>query len=310
MISRVACAIRRYVLQRIFLIVMPIAVIVIPVWIYLQDEVATYPSTTDYYIRFQTSEMANDTFETPTKENATLVQIPYESNGETISSTTTGSENSVDSISSTTDQSEIKTTDAYLTEAAATSTTEGDYSSYEIPLKIILPFEHVHKSSDDRTFSRYNYILLKVDDQSYHEHIFSDNSDILSPINAEKRVEQPVPDETTNVYGELTSMDTGSTVDNTDPVPTIDSSNCPILVDSEGYQYELDKHYKINDDSNNAVIEFDDIKLAHKKFKDDISVDNNIAGNIPDQTDDQEFRSMSSDILSAHYQKLYKWLNW
>lgn len=274
----------------------------------MQDEVTTYSPTTDF-IPFQTSETANDTFEASTKENNHFVEIPYESTGETILSATSGSDSFDDSISTTTDQSEVKTTDVYLSENTATSTTEGDYSSYEIPLKIILPFEHVHKSSDERTFSRYNYILLKVDDQSYHEHIYSDNSDILSPINAEKAVERPL-DETTNVYDDVTSLDEGSTVDNTDAIPTIDSRNCPILVDSEGYQYELDKHYKITDDSNNAVIEFDDIKIAHKKFKDDISVDNNIAGNIPDQTEDQEFRSMSSDILSTHYQKLYKWLNW
>lgn len=46
--------------------------------------------------------------------------------------------------------------------------------NYSIPLKIILPVEHLHQNSIDETYSKYNYIVLKSDDSDYHEHLTQD----------------------------------------------------------------------------------------------------------------------------------------
>lgn len=53
-------------------------------------------------------------------------------------------------------------------------TENNDNDNYSIPLRIILPVEHLHYSSADKTYSKYNYIILNTKDQSFHGHLESD----------------------------------------------------------------------------------------------------------------------------------------
>lgn len=201
---------------------------------------------------------------------------------------------------------ETSTIDEYTD---AHTATESDYSSYVIPLKIILPIEHVHKASDDQSFARYNYILLKVDDVAYHEHINSDNPDILIPVRAENAAKSAIALQSTSEHSASSDAGADNTiVDNTETMPAIQSNGNSILIDPQGFRYELDRHYKIADDSDNVLVEFDDIKVAQTSQKErwnDFEPEQSAVG-----ADDEQFRSMSSEILSAHYRKLYQWLTW
>lgn len=49
-----------------------------------------------------------------------------------------------------------------------------DNDNYSIPLRIILPVEHLHYNAADETYSKYNYILLNTEDQSFHGHLEDD----------------------------------------------------------------------------------------------------------------------------------------
>lgn len=51
---------------------------------------------------------------------------------------------------------------------------EGDADNYSIPLRIILPVEHLHYNQADETYSKYNYIVLNTNDQSFHAHLEND----------------------------------------------------------------------------------------------------------------------------------------
>lgn len=248
----------------------------------------------------------------------------YSSNPDKALGSTAFNENSIDPTTFDLNGNENRTT---VTDAHDTSTgngtsttdestetqpaTESDYSSYVIPLKIILPVEHVHRSSDDESFARYNFILLKVDDVAYHEHIASDNPDTLIPVHANKDSQMAVTIQSTTAFEDSTSTDSSddvSTTDRTEMVPVPHAAETSILVDPQGYRYELDRHYKIADESDNVLIEFDDIKVAQTGEKErwiDFEPEQSSIG-----SDDEQYRAMSSDFLSAHYRKLYQWLTW
>lgn len=180
-----------------------------------------------------------------------------------------------------------------------------DYSSYEIPLKIILPIEHVHKSIDDDSYTRYNYILLTDGDLNAHEHIYSDNPDVLIPVHASKYGKVASFLQSSNTNDESTTDN-----ENNNPITPSDESSTALL-DPLGFQFEVGKHYQIMDELNNTVVEFDDVKLArtHTEENDD-DVDTE---HIVSYDDDEQARSKSNfdaKILSEHYKKLNQWLNW
>ncbi|XP_063706861.1 uncharacterized protein LOC134835817 [Culicoides brevitarsis] len=51
---------------------------------------------------------------------------------------------------------------------------EEDDSNFSIPLRIILPVEHLHYNKAEDTYSKYNYVVLNTDDQSEHKHLDHD----------------------------------------------------------------------------------------------------------------------------------------
>lgn len=194
---------------------------------------------------------------------------------------------------------------------------------YVIPLKIILPVEHVHKSRTNHSFVRYNYILLKVDDITYHEHIPSDNSEILFPVDRQAALSPTemftsVPDS----YSEsgATTTTTTLTVTTTANVFDIDRNehainsvqNDIVLVDSQGYHYELSHHVKIMDEFETNVVEFDSITMVRAKDDNElypIQVTKRILSDDDEQID-HEKNDINVTQYERHYAKIFQWLHY
>lgn len=194
------------------------------------------------------------------------------------------------------------------------------YASYIIPLKIILPIEHVHKTKENNTFERFNYILLKVDDASYHEHIYSDNSDFLLPVerNTTTPTEKPVFDIENNT--EITTNTTNMINSNgremiLDPIQS-DENTDTVLVDSQGYRYELGKHYKILNEQDVSIVEFDEIEMqrdkipnkSHNQISKRILVDDNET--IKSTTEQPQKNHLNNEQYEGHYAKIFQWLHY
>lgn len=195
------------------------------------------------------------------------------------------------------------------------------YASYVVPLKIILPVEHVHKSQKSNSFERYNYILLKVDDVSYHEHIHSDTREILYPLN---RLTSP-PEELVSASDNDNNIEaTTNTLNIFDAdgneystISTKSDKNGGVLVDSQGYRYELKNHFQIVDEQKN--VEFDEIAVARSKVPQKlesnpipkrISIDhsNSIATTVIDSN--HQNSHISADQYERHYAKIFQWLHY
>lgn len=202
-------------------------------------------------------------------------------------------------------------------------TDSSNYSSYIIPLKIILPVEHVHKSNTNDTFERFNYILLKVDDASYHEHIFSDNPDILVPFNVNQTTSKNISSidvsittttESATDFVNTIDLD-GSTSSDTEfettdkAIPISELENDQVLMDSQGYRYELGKHYKITDDSAASIIEFDDIEMIRPKIETKPK-SQTITKRVLNNADDDQLGSTTSDEYETHYARIFQWLHY
>lgn len=70
-----------------------------------------------------------------------------------------------------------------LEKNSTTTTTpaEDEDSNYIIPLRVIFPAEHVHRDTENpfAKFKKYNYFVLRTDNQSYHGHLDSDPPEIV-----------------------------------------------------------------------------------------------------------------------------------
>lgn len=214
------------------------------------------------------------------------------------------------------------------------------YDSYVVPLKIILPVEHVHKIAENGSFARFNYILLKVDDPTYHEHIKnSDKSDLLLPVNENSAtptlidVDSGGTTETINQIAHVKSDGVAKEMldpNNSDGANATSKSaakNNVTLIDADGFRYKLGKHYRISDDdedNNNTknndtlVVEFDDIAMMLPEIpptitKEPISkriLDDDSAVPKVTQTDDTQRNTASTDQYEGHYAKIFQWLHY
>lgn len=184
--------------------------------------------------------------------------------------------------------------------------------SYIIPLKIIIPVEHVHKSSKTNSYERYNHILLNADNISYHGHIHSDNPEILFPLNhSPERMISTVNDDNEATTNQPNIFDSDEIESDADLIHT--DKNDVVLVDSQGYRYELKDHIQISDDQKSNVIEFDEIVMAHSKPSIEQSI-NQMSKRIHDNTEqtttDYRTNSISADQYEEHYAKIFQWLHY
>lgn len=232
--------------------------------------------------------------------------------------------------------------DAAAASAAAAADIDANSDStsdapYIIPLKIILPVEHVHKSKTNNSYVRYNYILLKVDDITYHEHIPSDNSEILFPLVDNAQTESPMewftsgPESdnshetttTTATIGTVTA-DKQATATSTANVFDIDGNdhtnanaaqNDIVLVDSQGYRYAMTQHIKIMDEFETNVVEFDNIAMVREKV-DSKSNPKQATKRILSDDDEQqqqidhEMNDINVSQYERHYAKIFQWLHY
>lgn len=209
---------------------------------------------------------------------------------------------------------------------------------YVIPLKIILPVEHVHKSKTNNSYIRYNYILLKVDDIAYHEHIPSDNTEILFPLVDNEQTENPTEmvtsvadidnghEATTSTIAPIVTVtDKATATTSTANVFDIDanehtenanaSQNDIVLVDSQGYRYELSHHIKIMDEFETNVVEFDSIAMVREKDDSSKAHTNHATKRILNDDDEQqqidhEKNDINISKYERHYAKIFQWLHY
>lgn len=194
---------------------------------------------------------------------------------------------------------------------------------YVIPLKIILPVEHVHKSKTNNTFVRYNYILLKVDDITYHEHIPSDNSEILFPVD-NSQTSNPtemftfMPDsdsahEATTTTGTVTTTANVFDIDGNEHNAN-SVQNDIVLVDSQGYRYDLSHHIKIMDEFDTNVVEFDSIAMIRPKVVSKPYSNQATKRILSDDDEQQQIDHENNDInvsqYERHYAKIFQWLHY
>lgn len=204
-----------------------------------------------------------------------------------------------------------------------TDVESSSYASYVVPLKIILPIEHVHRSTKNDTFERFNYILLKVDDSSYHEHIYSDNSDFLLPVEPINRNILQSADVKTVSENEYTADTTPNMINVIEPETQTEfnieqhiqhDDSDAILVDAAGYQYELSKHYEVVNEHGTPVIEFDEIAMLRPDDPD--KPHNQISKRIlnnddaPKPTTATESTQKNNDRYENHYAKLLQWIHY
>lgn len=178
------------------------------------------------------------------------------------------------------------------------------YASYIIPLKIILPLEHVHKSKNSDSFDRFNYILLNIDDVSYHEHIYSDNSDQLLPVLNSSTIKPSSENE--ELITEMTNIQSDGHDSITDSLE-INENDDLLLVDSQGYYYELGKLYQIKNEEGTPVVEFNEIEMKRPKVLDN-QITKIISSTIKPTI--QTTTETPRDQYEGHYAKIFQWLNY
>lgn len=199
------------------------------------------------------------------------------------------------------------------------------YASYIVPLKIILPVEHVHKTKHDNgSFERFNYILLKVDDASYHEHIYSDNSDFLLPV--ERNTKSPTTKSVSGNSATETATNTSNMINAdrheiiSDPIQR-DNNNAngredsdTVLVDSQGYRYALSKHYNIMDEQGASAVEFDEIAMVRDwtQTKSNHSSKRILIDHTPKPTtvEPTQKSNVHNELYEGHYAKIFQWLHY
>lgn len=227
---------------------------------------------------------------------------------------------------------------AAVASAAADIDADGDSTSdapYVIPLKIILPVEHVHKSKTNNSYVRYNYILLKMDDITYHEHIPTDNMEILFPLVDNVQTESPMewpttgPDSDNSRETTIASATIGTvTADKATATSTANvfdtdgneqtnanaAQNDIVLVDSHGFRYELTQHITIMDEFETNVVEFDNIAMVREK---DDSKPNPKPATKRILSDDDERQQIDHEVndinvsqYERHYAKIFQWLHY
>lgn len=191
---------------------------------------------------------------------------------------------------------------------------------YVIPLKIILPIEHVHKSKTNNSFVRYNYILLKVDDVSYHKHIPSDNSEILFPVDnrqTSSAIEMLTSAPDSDNAHEATTM--AAAAENVFDIAGNERTanfgqNDIVLVDSQGYRYELSHHIKILNELETNVVEFDSIAMVRAKADTKPNSNKVTKRILTDDNEQQQIDDEKSDLnvsqYERHYAKIFQWLHY
>lgn len=194
--------------------------------------------------------------------------------------------------------------------------------AYAIPLKIILPVPHVHAlAPENRTFQRFNYILLKVNDSAFHEHFAYDKPMHLFPVSESTNNSSTITNTTTPTYG-----DSSSERDNFTRTTPFGSDNeiyrnyhntrsnsdaAVLLTDSEGYRYQRGKLHQILNENGDIVNEFEDIHYARIEGSDMTSNrDDSSARELQLDRTTEEPVAANDDAYDQHYGKMLQWIHY
>uniref|UniRef100_A0A1B0GHI3 Selenoprotein P N-terminal domain-containing protein n=2 Tax=Lutzomyia longipalpis TaxID=7200 RepID=A0A1B0GHI3_LUTLO len=162
---------------------------------------------------------------------------------------------------------------------------DGD-EGFIIPIKVILPVEHIHHLGNQSTYTKYNYIVLRTDNATYHGHLNTDRGEKLT-----------VDQNAINADGYYST-------DNRE-VTTVQSLNFEeenekefeeeklIYVNDKRDQYQKIKTYKIPIE--NGQITFDEVSPLLGEFEEFVTEVNST----------QDIKQMDD-----HYEKLLQWLDY
>lgn len=185
-----------------------------------------------------------------------------------------------------------------------------DNSNFVIPIKITIPMEHVHYYVENDTFVKYNYVVLKTDDESYHQHLTSDSGEILYELSVNN--ESITVNKSGNIeYIEnmLNITDLRKKLMN----KSINLNNTQIYVNEKnGEMYEKMKHHHLND---NVFDELSLIEIDIQKYRTQHQNQSNreVETNADDngtnlKIKNNRFRSQKD--IAKHYDQLLQWLTW
>jgi hypothetical protein len=158
--------------------------------------------------------------------------------------------------------------DLYKLENDKDSTTD----NFIIPLRIIIPVNHIHYNDNNTSHELNEYIVLKTDDEDYHEHIVSQPKTILQEYNA-------------NVTNK--DMDVSLKIGNKTITEIVEKLKSPVFANREHTLiYKILKSYNISE-----TVGFDELETV------DFDIEKTVEMKI------------ERDVKS-HYELLKKWLSY
>lgn len=211
--------------------------------------------------------------------------------------------------------------------------------AYVIPIRVILPIEHAHAESRisdddfDRTYLKYNYLMLKTNNVNYHEHLDTDRPEKLKVLDSSLEslhlIKKPIvaaelindteavvhaEDEiTTNDALLLTSSNT--TTDDTEEVQPSDNTVQPdkLFVGEDGVRYKALSRESVPK-------EFNYLNLVQVKSYEDVSdleAERNMPlkqqqpeGGYTEKSSAATAYDMEQDQLEdQHYKKILPWIH-
>lgn len=109
------------------------------------------------------SNVVESTSETNTEDDRSSTDYPSESTDETSSLT------NIPVIDIDTD--EVEHIEDLLDNANNLNDSDGESSDFQLPLRIVIPSMHMHYDNQTQNYWKYDQIVLKTGNQSYHEHL-------------------------------------------------------------------------------------------------------------------------------------------
>lgn len=188
-----------------------------------------------------------------------------------------------------------------LSEEYNSSVSDDADAGYLIPMKIILPVEHMHHADDNSTYTKYNYIVLMMENETYHEHLASDPGEILEIDQSQ------LPTTTPQTFIEVESMEDRPTflsmlnnslerrfeMDEAEP----NSGEELIFLDQQLNTYKKGKAYSVKVNDGNDTEDFDELVPVYNKVLAFVNVmESSTSDYIPQEIDN-------------HYSLLLPWLD-
>lgn len=207
------------------------------------------------------------------------------------------------SVPSSTDRSDNVTGKFYVAKSddqtqlfnasSSEETNDSEDEAYIVPIKVILHAEHVHQSpSDNETFLKFNYILMRTNDTSYHGHFQTDEK--------AERLKLITNENGTNIQLNVTN-------EQDDLISTSSVSPMDVLVNENGDQYNRINEQTIVNEDGVVVGRYNEIAWKRRDYQ-DITVLPNINENR-EANADRAMSSESDQENDRHYSQILPWIH-